>query len=195
MQSGMAIATTASATVANLLFFGLIAFSDAADDSPWETTVAVVRNGDVFEIEAQTRVTAGRDAAWAVLTDYDGYAEFVPGMTSSRHLSDQPLRIAQEGVFGVLFLRKRIYSTLVVQEDPPSAIRFHSVAGNLRRLETEVRLAQDGDKIIVNYLSTIEPDFWVPPLIGTSIVRRGIRAKLQAVAEEIDRRVAREALE
>jgi ribosome-associated toxin RatA of RatAB toxin-antitoxin module len=195
MQSGIATATAASATVATLLFFGLIAFSGAADGPPWETTVAVVRNGDVFEIEAHSRVTADRDAAWAVLTDYDGYAEFVPGMTSSRHLSEQPLRIAQEGVFGVLFLRKRIYSTLVVQEDPPSAIRFRSVEGNLRRLETEVRLTQDGDKIVMSYVSTIEPDFWVPPLIGTSIVRRGIRAKLNAVAEEIDRRVAREALE
>ncbi len=195
MQSGNATATAASATIAHLLFFGLIAFSGAADDPRRQTSVAVVRNGNVFEIEAQSRVAAGRDAAWTVLTDYDGYTAFVPGMTSSRHLSEQPLRIAQEGEFGILFLRKRVFSTLEVQEDPPFAIRFHSVEGNLRRLETEVSIVLDGDEIVLIYRSTIEPDFWVPPLIGTSIVRRGIRAKLEAVADEIERRVAREALE
>lgn len=178
-----------------LSLFGPIVAACAAADLPRQTSVNVSRNGDIFEIRAQSRIAASRDAAWAVLTDYDGYTKFVPGMTSSRHLSEQPLRIEQSGVFGILFLRKRVYSTLDVQEDPPSAIRFRAVDGNLRTLETEVRIVEDGDKIVLLYRSTIEPDFWVPPLIGRSIVRSGIRGKLNAVAEEIERRAAQEAFQ
>ena len=167
----------------------------AAEDISGQTTVDVSRNGDVFEIEARSRIAASRNTAWAVLTDYDGYADFVPGMISSRHLSEQPLLIEQRGEFGILFVRKRVYSTLDVQEDPPSVIRFRAVDGNLRRLETEVRIVEDDNTIVLIYRSTIEPDFWVPPLIGTAIVRAGIRGKLISVAEEIDRRAARETLQ
>ena len=184
-----------SAIAAYLSLLGLVAAVDAADELPHRTTVTVVRDGGVFEIDAKSHIAADREIAWAVLTDYDGYAEFVPGMTSSRRLSEQPLRVEQEGVFGVLFLTKRVYSTLDVQEDPPSAVHFRSVAGNLRRLETEVRIVRDDDNTVLIYRSTIEPDFWVPPLIGTSIVRRGIRAKLNAVVDEIERRAAQEKLQ
>ena len=193
MQAG--IATAAPAIVAHLIFFGLAAAADAADDPLRQTSVAVVRNGDVFEIEAQSHIAASRDTAWAVLTDYDRYSEFVPGMISSRRVSEQPLRIEQHGEFGILFLVKHVYSTLDVQEDPPSVIRFRSVDGNLRRLETVVSIVQDGDMIVLIYRSTIEPDFWVPPLIGTSIVRAGIRRKLISVSDEIERQAAQEALQ
>lgn len=184
--------SAASAIAAYLSLLGLVAAVDAADELPHQITVTVVRDGGVFEIDAQSRIVADREVAWAVLTDYEGYAEFVPGMISSRRLSEQPLRIEQHGEFGILFLIKHVYSTLDVNEDPPSAVRFHAIGGNLRRLETQVSIFQDGDTIVLTYRSTIEPGFWVPPLIGTSIVRAGIRRKLISVSNEIERRAAQE---
>ncbi len=155
---------------------------------PATTTVFVERNGDVFEVEAASRVRAGTDAAWAVLTDYEGYVYFVPGMTQSRRLGKLPLRIEQRGEFGVLFFRKQVYSTLEVEENAPAEIRFRALAGNLRTLDTHVQLRVDGDHVVVDYRSVIEPDFWVPPVIGTPIVRAAIHRKLDAVANEIERR-------
>lgn len=190
MQAGTA--SVALAFAACLFLFDPVAAEAASGNRSHQTSVDVVRNDGVFEIEAQSRIAASLAVAWAVLTDYDGYSEFVPGMTSSHHLSERPLRIEQEGEFVILFLRKRVFSTLDVQEDPPSVIRFQSVDGNLRRLETEVRIVQDDANIVLIYRSTIEPDFWVPPLFGTSMVRRDIRAKLDAVAEEIERRAKQE---
>jgi len=159
-----------------------------AADASLGTVVTVLRSDQVFRIDSVSRIVAGRDVAWAVLTDYDGYIHFVPGMTVSRRVGDQPLRIEQRGEFGVLFFRKPVHATLEVVESPPSDIYFQSVEGNLRTLETEVNIRSDGDQVIVTYRSVIEPDFWVPPLIGTAIVRAAIRRKLGAVAEEIERR-------
>ena len=187
--------SVAPVIVAYLSLLGLVAAVDAADELPRQTMVTVERDGDVFRITAQSHVAAGREVAWAVLTDYDRYAEFVPGMISSRRVSERPLRIEQHGEFGVLFLVKHVYSTLDVHEDPPSAIRFHAVDGNLRRLETLVSIVQTGDTIVLKYRSTIEPEFWVPPLIGASILRAGIRRKLISVSDEIERRAAQEALQ
>jgi len=159
----------------------------AADESP-DTVVTVLRSDQVFRIESVSRIVAERDVAWTVLTDYDGYIHFVPGMTESRRVSDQPLRIEQRGEFGVLFFKKAVHATLEVVENPPSDIHFRSLEGNLRTLETDVNIRDDGDQVVVTYRSVIEPDFWVPPLIGTSIVRAAVRKKLVAVADEIERR-------
>ncbi len=160
----------------------------AVAQDPETTTVAVERKGDVFEVEAASRVPAGGDVAWAVLTDYEGYVNFVPGMTQSLRLGERPLRIEQRGEFGVLFFRKRVYATLEVEENAPAEIRFRALEGNMRILDTRVRLRADGDYVVVVYQSVIEPDFWVPPVIGTTIVRAAIQRKLDAVATEIERR-------
>ncbi|UCH47542.1 MAG: hypothetical protein JSU95_15970 [Betaproteobacteria bacterium] len=166
-----------------LVLFGLFAFADA--DEPIETTVEVSRSEQIFIIEAVSRITAGREEAWAVLTDYTGYVHFVPGMTMSRRVSDDPLHIEQHGEFGMIFFRKEVYATLEVTETPPSRIYFHSLEGNLRTLETQVDIDVDGDYVVLTYRSIIEPDFWLPPLIGTRIMRSFVRKRLEAVAEEV----------
>ena len=166
-----------------LVYVGVSAFADA--DEPFETTVEVSRSEEIFIIEAVSRIAAGRDEAWAVLTDYTGYVHFVPGMTVSRRVSDEPLRIEQHGEFGIMFFSKQVHATLEVTETPPSRIYFHSLEGNLRTLETQVDIDVDGDYVVLTYRSIIEPDFWVPPLIGTPIVRSFIRKRLEAVAEEV----------
>ena len=154
------------------------------------TTVNVDRDGPVFRIHSVSRVFSGRDTAWSVLTDYEGYVNFVPGMTRSHRLDGQPIRVEQRGEFGVLFLRMPVYVTLEVEERKPSEVRFRALEGNVRSLFTSVELRVDGDYTLVIYKSVIEPDFWVPPLIGTPLVRAAIARKLDAVALEIERRAA-----
>lgn len=168
------------------------AAGNPTDISTQRTTVTVSRSGNVFEVTSQSRIHASREIAWAVLTGYDGYPDFVPGMKSSRYLSQDPLRIEQSGVFGVLFLRKRIQSTLDVQQLPMSEIRLVSVKGNLRKLHTNIRISVNDNQVVLDYHSVIEPDFWVPPFIGTPLVRAAIREKLTAVALEIEKRAARQ---
>ena len=166
-----------------LVCAGFFAFADT--DEPYGTSVEVSRSEDIFIIEAVSRITAGRDEAWAVLTDYTGYVHFVPGMTVSRRVSDEPLRIEQHGEFGMMFFSKQVHATLEVTETPPSRIYFHSLEGNLRTLETRVDIDVDGEYVVLTYRSVIEPDFWIPPLIGTPIMRSFIRKRLEAVAEEV----------
>ena len=162
--------------------------SASAGDGNARTTVSVTRNGAVFEVEALSRVNGDLATAWAVLTDYGGYKDFVPGMILSRRVSDDPLLIEQRGEFGLLFFSKQVDALLEVVENPPSRLYFRSLKGNLRRLETSIDLRNEGGQVLIAYRSLIEPDFWVPPLIGTPIVRSAIRRKLDAVAGEIERR-------
>lgn len=158
------------------------------------TEVSVSRHGSAYLIEASSEVQAERAVVWAVLTDYEGYTRFVPGLRRSWKAGADPLRIEQSGEFGILFFRRTLSATLEIEEHPMSHIVLRGVAGDLRKLETAVAVEGDGDanRHLVRYRSAIEPSFWVPPVIGTSIIRMAIRGKLQAVAEEIERRAGRQ---
>jgi carbon monoxide dehydrogenase subunit G len=156
------------------------------------TDVSVSRDGSAYLVEASSEVQADRAVVWAVLTDYEGYARFVPGLLRSHRVSVDPLRIEQRGEFGILFFRRTLSTTLEVEEQPMSRIVLRGVGGDLRKLETAVAVQGDGTRQVVHYRSSIEPAFWMPPVIGTSIIRIAIRGKLQAVAEEIERRAGRQ---
>lgn len=155
-----------------------------------DTEVSVLRTDDAFEVSARSEVAAAPALAWAVLTDYENFANFVPNLSLSRIVERQPLRIEQRGQFGILFFRREIRVTLEVDEHPHTRILFHAVSGDLRLLDTEVDVESADTGAVIRYRSRIIPDFWVPPLIGAPLVRSSMRRKLQAVAVEIERRAA-----
>lgn len=165
----------------------------AAEDVRSPTTVVTVaRDGDVYLVDSISRIAATQEVAWRVLTDYESYADYVPDITLSRRLGGNPVRVEQQGLFRVLFLRKFVHMTLEVEEHFPDTISFRAVEGNLRSLQTEIELFPGGREIVLSYRSRIEPGFWIPGFIGTSLLRAAIEPKLAAVAEEIARRAALE---
>ncbi|MEX0958739.1 MAG: SRPBCC family protein [Burkholderiales bacterium] len=162
----------------------------APTGAPAETAVNVSKNGSVFSIEAVSTVAAPLETAWEVLADYESYPAFVPNLTVSRRIGDDPLRVEQRGDFRVLFFRREVHVQLQIDEQPPLRILFRAFAGNLKSLFTEVSLEPHDIGTLIRYKSTIEPDFWVPPLITSTILRFEFRGKLEAVADEIMRRTA-----
>lgn len=155
-----------------------------------DTDVTVNKVDDVFEVFAESRVAAPPALAWEVLTDYENFASFVPNLSLSRVVDRKPLRIEQHGQFGILFFRKDVHVILEVDERPRTRIAFRALSGDLRLLDTEVDVESSDIGAVIRYRSRITPDFWVPPLIGAPLVRSAMRNKLQAVAVEIERRVA-----
>ena len=182
-----------NASACALLTCALLANQPAAEEVVSPTTiVTVARDGDVYLVDSISRIAATQEVAWQVLTDYERYADYVPGVTLSRRLGGNPLRVEQQGLFRVLFLRKFVHMTLEVEEHYPDAIRFRAVEGNLRSLNTEIEVFPGGKEIVLSYRSRIEPGFWIPGFIGSSLLRAAIQPKLAAVAEEIARRAALE---
>lgn len=155
-----------------------------------ETQVSVSKIGDRFLVEAASSVAASPAIAWQVLTGYEEYPSFVPNLLLSRRLADTPPQVEQRGDFGVLFFRREVHALLEIEEIPKREIRFRAFGGNMKTLNTQVVISAVDNGALVRYRSEMEPDFWVPPLIGSAILRTSIRGKLQAVAEEIERRAA-----
>jgi carbon monoxide dehydrogenase subunit G len=164
----------------------------AQADPLQELRVEVVRDHGVFQVSAAFPVAADANTAWAVLTDYDHLAEFVPDLETSRVVSaaGEPLRVAQRGRAGFAFLHFDIDVVLAVDATPMERLRFQEAGGSLRQMRGEWRLVPSAAGVTVHYTAQIEPGFWVPPLIGTALVRRDVRRQLAALAAEMHKRHA-----
>lgn len=158
--------------------------------------VSVTRNHKkgriLFEIKVSGVVRATAQQTWLVLTDYDRLPEFVPDLLSSKLLSRAGAEVVleQQGSVGFLFMRKSIQLVVRVTEHPFSALDVALVAGNMKHYASRWELApmeNDGGTRIA-YRGSLEPDFFVPAVVGRAMVQADVQKMLAAVVAEVERR-------
>jgi ribosome-associated toxin RatA of RatAB toxin-antitoxin module len=177
--------------IAAALFFLLSGVSPAVVAEP-NLRVNADSDWGVVTIQADMLVPADAKTAWAVLTDYNNLARFVPEMESSRVISKpgQPLRIEQQGKSGILSFLVPEYIVLQIEEKPVEHIRFKAIAGSVSSMRGEWRIVGSGNPVRVIYTARIVPLLPLPPLLGTSMIENDVESKLSAVRREIARRAA-----
>lgn len=182
------------------LLWAPFAWCQAPPDSSHQVEVTVRKltknEHAMFEVNATGFVRAAQDQAWNVLTDYNRLQEFVPDLQSSTLLSreGQEAIVEQHSEAGFLFVTQAIHMVVRVTEQPYSAIDVALVAGDMRSYSARWELVPvmhngtEGTRI--QFSGMMEPDFFVPPLIGRSIVQVNVRRMVEAVLGEIDKRSA-----
>lgn len=173
-----------------LLVLALVAPAAGAAE-PIQTRIK--RNGTVLQVSSTGRVAAPMVTCYATLADLDHLAEFVPGLKSCRIVSPPgaPLEVHQvgevkAGPFGVT-----LDVVLAMRLDPPHRVEFRRLAGNLTQMEGGWTVSGDETGCRIEYRATMEPDFWVPPLIGPMLMRHEIDEQMAGVLAEISRRALR----
>jgi ribosome-associated toxin RatA of RatAB toxin-antitoxin module len=152
--------------------------------------VRIERKHGVFQVHAESAVAVDAATAWQVLTDYNELARFVPDMRSSRIVSapGRPLLLEQHGEAGFLIFNLDIQVVLQIDETPPDRLAFRAVSGNMKRMQGEWRIQRDARTIRLAYQAEIEPDFWVPPLIGSGVLKRNVERQVSGVVQEMLKR-------
>lgn len=144
----------------------------------------------VFEVTANGAVRASQAAVWKILTDYERMPEFVPDMRSSRVISrsGNSAIVEQYGVARFLFLKRDIYLVVQVTEQPISVIDISLITGDMQhyscRWELTPIAATGGTRI--SYSGTLAPKFYVPGMLGASLVRSDIARMMTAVLARLD---------
>ena len=160
-----------------------------------EISVHATRHGERFEVGATAEIDADAADAWKVLTDYDRLAEFIPGMKESRVVSRDGFKVVvdQRGEAGLLFFTFPMSVRLAIEEFPNDRIVSNAIAGNFKELHGVYDLEARGARLRLRYEGTITPDFGVPPLIGTLVVRAMVAKRFGAMVREIEKTRRREA--
>lgn len=171
----------------HLLWLALVfpALCHAADIS-----LRAARHNGSFEVEATAEFEAEVTVAWGVLTDYNRLSEFIPGMHSSRIVSRSKRRVIvdQSGEARLLFLSFPIQVRLEVEEFPYQRIVSRAIEGNFKDLRGAYSLEARGRRLLLHYSGSLTPDFSIPPLIGTILVRNTVEKRFGAMVDEILRR-------
>lgn len=148
--------------------------------------------GDI-DIVAFVDVPAEAAAAWAVLTDYNRLADFVPDMHVSRVVSkpgEVPL-VYQKGDKTWLLLGVPLEMVFRMDETPTSRIRFRLVSGNIKKMFGEWLIVQKGGITRIHYRAHMEPGLLSLRAPGDSLlIESDIESMMNAIGREILKRAA-----
>lgn len=151
----------------------------------------IEQNGQsMYEIEVSGVVRAPPATVWRVLTSYDRMSEYLPDLTSCKVLSrhGNELIVEQYGTAHFLFIEKAIHLVVRIMETPVSAIDVILISGDMKhytsRWELQPVPATGGTQI--RYSGSMMPDFYLPAMLGASMIRSDINRMLEAVLARID---------
>ncbi|UCG71629.1 MAG: SRPBCC family protein [Chromatiales bacterium] len=148
--------------------------------------IEVTRQGKIFRLEAESVVAAPRDFVFDILVDFDHFHRLVAGMVTTRYLppDDDGVLVGYTLVHSCAWIFctrfekvERMWpvptSEIVTIADPErSDFRFYTTRWHLEDTPGGTRL---------RFKAMMQPDFWVPPVIGPWAVKR----KLDYTAREI----------
>ncbi|MYM33107.1 cyclase/dehydrase [Duganella sp. FT50W] len=149
-------------------------------------------NQHMYEVDAVGAVHASLPKVWRILTNYERMTEFVPDMESCKVLSrnGNEVIIEQFGVARFLFMNRTIHLIVRATEQPMSSIDIALISGDMKHYESRWELMPvpetGGTKIV--YHGKLLPNFYVPGLIGSKMIRGDIERMMSAVLARIDRR-------
>lgn len=147
--------------------------------------VEITQNG--IRVAGEAEVRASRAVAWETLTDYESWVRFLPDLQVSRVVSRAPLRVAQRGSLPWLPGIPMVVLAEVV-ETPRERVSFSKIQGNLLFLAGEWRISGKDGALRLSYLAEIVPGLPLPANLSVEAVKADTRAKVEAMAREIQRR-------
>lgn len=145
------------------------------------------------DLRIQTVVNAPYSVIWAVLTDYDNTAKWVPGMKRSVVLKRRPggAIVEQSGQADVLFFHLEINSVVDVVEHPPDRIEVNLVRGDFKRLHGAYELKKLGDadaRYALRWQGEIELASAVPGFLAQPLLADNLRMSFEGLVNEMERR-------
>jgi hypothetical protein len=155
-----------------------------------EAHVQVESRATALFVQADIDTTADSETAWAVLTDYNHWTEFIPDLLVSRVISrpgdplqlEQRARIPSMPNFPVVMI-------LQVEESPLKRIRFYRTAGNVLSFAGEWLIENESRQVRLVYRAVVTPGFPMPPQASMEIFRNDAKVRMEAMAQEMARRM------
>jgi hypothetical protein len=162
----------------------------ADEDEKTGTWVAVMRRGEVFGIDAVIKAPVTLREAWAVLTDFNGMAAFVPNLESSRVLAQtgEMLRVEQRGAFKWGPVSQSYSTVREVQLSPMETIRSASVDGATPREQSLTRFKEVADGTEIWHRAELAFKSWMPDYVAERFLRDVMRERYEAIVAEMVRR-------
>ena len=189
---------SAARAVAALVALGAGALAAAATIDGFDVT----KKKGIYFFEANVHLDATRESIYAVITDFDdnAYSRISRSYKESRYLepAEDGTPIVYTRMEGCMKRRCISFArTERLETDAPRWIKSTALPelSDFKHAMSEFVLEPDGDGTMMIYRLEVEPDFWVPPLIGPWVLKRSVSkgalravARIEGLARELDGR-------
>ena len=177
-------------------------FDGPVDVLPVEQRVAL-RNGDVIflgekgEYTCRILTNSSVENAWQVLTDYDNFANFLPGVESSQLIERKGDRTVFEQINKVKTLVFSIEARLQIAqtETYPQQIAFEAIDGDIKSLKGTWTLepvspypSAPADRVLLTHKVIVEPNQSLSDEIFFKIYENRLEETVAAIKQETEKR-------
>lgn len=155
-------------------------------------TALVTQQGNSYSVEVDALLDVAEQTARALLTDYNHLGRLnrsveVSEILAKRGPGDYQVRTVTQAC--VWFFCKRIHQVQDVIEAADGSITATVIPqqSDFRHGYARVNLWQEGAGTRVLIRSEVEPDFWIPPVIGPWIIKRKLRSEALETVLNLER--------
>lgn len=155
------------------------------------TAPGVTISGENGRFVGQVVINGSAAAAWAVLTDYNNFASFLPNVESSRLLSRNGNQVTfeQVNVLRVASVPVRNRVTVASSEQRPSQIQFVVMDGNEPIMQGVWQLQQaSARQLVLTHQVVISPRSDLMRDVYSRVYRGELETTLVSLRQEIERR-------
>lgn len=142
--------------------------------------VVVEKSDERYKLRSETFLAADRESLYRILTDYDQFTKFTSTFAEARNV--EPDKQGRPRFYtrmeGCVLLFCKSYIRAGHLELTPTSDIIAIVdpeLSNFKYARERWQLIPDGDGTLLIYTFEMEPDFWIPPLIGPYVVKRTLR--------------------
>jgi carbon monoxide dehydrogenase subunit G len=154
--------------------------------------ISLASRADTIEIAGSAELNADPETAWRVLTDYERYVDFIPGLQESRVVARNgaTVTVEQTGDVELWKLHMPLDVTFEITEMAPTGLVSRVVAGNLRALNSRYVLTPVGNGVRLEYAGKLASGLALFGAIERLAVKENVARRFQALADEMERRSA-----
>lgn len=153
--------------------------------------LSVSQQNGVYRLSADVIIDAPAAAVLERLTDYDHLTALNPSILSSEVLEAPPAFDARVKTLiraCVLMYCQRLQRVEDVRASPNRLLAVNvPEQSNFSVGRTQWLLEPQGTQALVRYQAELAPDFMLPPVIGTALVKQALARELRTVLEHLER--------
>ncbi|HUH94503.1 MAG TPA: SRPBCC family protein [Casimicrobiaceae bacterium] len=190
----MSIPVKRTVTAATRLIAGvaaaLLAWSAAAADTSPIRSIDVTKDSDAYVADIVMFAPVPAAIAWAVLTDFDHMANWVPNVRESKILSSDGdvLTIEQQGVAKFGLAQFPYTSVRQMTLEPQNSVRAKQIKGSMKRLESLMNLSSEGSGTRLKYHLEVVPSGLAAAVMSKEFLQHEMTEQFTAIIQEMVRR-------
>lgn len=151
----------------------------------------VSHDGETYKASIEMQIEATSEKVYALFTDFNYLSRLSGNITNSEIVEEEPpeYTVQIDSHNCVLFFCIEIQQTQQVIELGEGYISVEDIKGKSDFVYAEshwhIRPYEEGTR--VTFSTTMEPDFWLPPLIGPWFFERGLISETKKMIEQLEK--------